>query len=161
MTVEYGDIKCFKAPFGDVASTPVFEVISGVPRLSTTYILSPVEDRLRSMSMADYGIKDYMFDDEDYTAIAEQVYCGNGTLDVVIDHYLRELKNDLDAPALGQRPRPITAEAVQKVQHILANNGVEPDETGNVLQTIGYVLLDKELENLIDWDFGTQQEYEK
>lgn len=52
----------------------------------------------------------------------------------------------------------ITKEHLQKAQQVLVDSGIEADETGTVLQALGYVLLDKELESLIDWDFENRQE---
>lgn len=46
----------------------------------------------------------------------------------------------------------ITDEMVKKAQQVLVDNGIDTDETATVIQAIGYVLLNTELENLIDWD---------
>ena len=32
------------------------------------------------------------------------------------------------------------------------DNGIETDETGVVLQSIGYAMFDEEWENIIEWD---------
>jgi hypothetical protein len=39
---------------------------------------------------------------------------------------------------------------VKLAMKILADNGIEPDECGTVLQAVGYALLDAELQPLID-----------
>ena len=46
----------------------------------------------------------------------------------------------------------IDEEMIRKAQQCLADNGIEPDETATVLQALGYILLDSELEDLLDWD---------
>ena len=45
--------------------------------------------------------------------------------------------------------KTITKEDIKRTLKILENNGIEKDETGVVLQAIGYTLLDIELEDLI------------
>ena len=37
-------------------------------------------------------------------------------------------------------------------QRVLMDNGIEPDETGTVLQAILAVLLDEDLDDLIEWN---------
>lgn len=39
----------------------------------------------------------------------------------------------------------ITEENIKRAQQVLVDNGIEPDEANEVLQAIGYVLLDVEL----------------
>lgn len=43
---------------------------------------------------------------------------------------------------------------VENAQLVLCGYGVEEDETGTVMQAIGYAALDEELEDLICWDFS-------
>lgn len=45
--------------------------------------------------------------------------------------------------------RVITKEDIKRTLKVLEDNGIEKDETGIVLQAIGYTLLDTELEDLI------------
>lgn len=47
----------------------------------------------------------------------------------------------------------ITKSICDKAMQCLVDNGVDEDEAPVVLQALGYILLDKELEDLIDWDF--------
>ena len=47
----------------------------------------------------------------------------------------------------------INKEKVLKAQQCLADNGIEPDETATVLQALGYILLDLELDEYLDWHF--------
>ena len=37
-------------------------------------------------------------------------------------------------------------------QRVLMDNGIDVDETGVVLQALGYVLADKEWEPVIEWE---------
>ena len=46
----------------------------------------------------------------------------------------------------------INEEMIRKAQQCLADNGIDPDETATVLQALGYILLDSELEDMLDWD---------
>ena len=48
----------------------------------------------------------------------------------------------------------ITKENVRRAQLALADNGIELDETATVLQALGYILLDTELDELLDWDIA-------
>ena len=45
----------------------------------------------------------------------------------------------------------VTKEQVIKAQKCLADNGIDQEETATVLQALGYILLDKELEDLLEW----------
>lgn len=54
--------------------------------------------------------------------------------------------------------KEITKEMCRKAQQVLADNGVEVDETATVLQAIGYVLLDEELN--VDWEFASKNDKE-
>lgn len=45
--------------------------------------------------------------------------------------------------------KTVTKEDVERTLKVLEDNGIEKDETGVVLQAIGYSLLDTELEGLI------------
>ena len=45
-------------------------------------------------------------------------------------------------------------EKMVKAQKCLEDNGIDASETGIVLQALGYILLDMELENIIDWEYG-------
>lgn len=42
---------------------------------------------------------------------------------------------------------------IRRAQQCLYDNGIDADETATVLQALGYILLDKELDDLLDWDF--------
>ena len=44
----------------------------------------------------------------------------------------------------------ITKEQALAAQKVLADNGI--DDTGIVLQALGYILADEEWEDFIDWD---------
>lgn len=46
----------------------------------------------------------------------------------------------------------ITKAKALAAQRVLYDNGIHPDETGVVLQAIGYVLLETELEEIIEWN---------
>lgn len=46
----------------------------------------------------------------------------------------------------------INKNMIKKAQECLADNGIDRDETATVLQALGYILLDSELEDLLDWD---------
>lgn len=43
-------------------------------------------------------------------------------------------------------------EKIEKACQCLKYNGIEKDECGNVLRALGYILLDEEWEDDIDWD---------
>ena len=45
----------------------------------------------------------------------------------------------------------VTAEKAVQIQKVLADNGVDPDETATVAQAIGYV-LGEEWESVLDWN---------
>ena len=47
----------------------------------------------------------------------------------------------------------ITEEDVKRTLKVLIDNGIEKDESGIVLQAIGYTLLDTELEDLIPKEY--------
>ena len=51
-----------------------------------------------------------------------------------------------------QKESPLTKEKVLAAQRVLMDNGIEPDETGIVMQALGCVLFDAELEDMIWWD---------
>lgn len=71
-----------------------------------TYVLSPVEDRLSSTTLiADCGIEDYMFSDEDYQIIAEPVHTKGKRINEAINEYLYELKELLDALIFDEEPK--------------------------------------------------------
>ncbi len=46
----------------------------------------------------------------------------------------------------------IDEDKARRAQQCLADNGIDLDETSIVLQALGYILLDEELANVIDWD---------
>lgn len=46
----------------------------------------------------------------------------------------------------------ITEERARAAQRVLMDNGIDPDETGIVLQALGAVIFEEELESVIDWN---------
>ena len=46
----------------------------------------------------------------------------------------------------------ITEERARAAQRVLMDNGIDPDETGIVLQALGAVILEEDLEKVIDWN---------
>ena len=50
-----------------------------------------------------------------------------------------------------QKESPLTKERVLAAQRVLMDNGIEPDETGTVIEALGCVLFDAEIEDLT-WD---------
>lgn len=47
----------------------------------------------------------------------------------------------------------LTPTNLQKAQEVLADNGIDADETATVMQALGFVLFSKDLGNLLDWEF--------
>ena len=50
----------------------------------------------------------------------------------------------------------INSDNVRKAQECLRDNGIEESETGVVIEAIGAILLDIDLEDFIDWDFKNE-----
>lgn len=48
-------------------------------------------------------------------------------------------------PVVATVHKHIRKEDIEKAEHCLVDNGVDPDEVCTVLQAIGYILLDEEL----------------
>ena len=46
----------------------------------------------------------------------------------------------------------ISKEKARAAQRVLMDNGIDPDETGIVLQALGAVILEEDLEKVIDWN---------
>lgn len=46
----------------------------------------------------------------------------------------------------------IDKDKAKRAQQCLADNGIDLDETATVLQALGYILLDTELADVLDWD---------
>ena len=46
----------------------------------------------------------------------------------------------------------ITEERARAAQRVLMDNGIDPGETGVVLQALGAVIFEEELESVIDWN---------
>ena len=51
----------------------------------------------------------------------------------------------------------LTEADVWKAQRVLADNGIEKSETAVVLEALGYVLLDEELEDLLKWEWNKER----
>lgn len=47
----------------------------------------------------------------------------------------------------------LSSELCTKAMQCLVDNGVDEDDAPIVLQALGYILLDEELEDVIDWNF--------
>lgn len=50
----------------------------------------------------------------------------------------------------------IDSDNVRKAQECLRDNGIEESETGVVIEAIGAILLDIDLEDFIDWEFKSE-----
>lgn len=97
------------------------------------YMGADVVDFYEAESGLEIDTSELLSDDAIDDCDVVEFHIRGGWLDVVLDIKGSDLNK-----------RAITSDKIKSAKKCLIDNGVEPDEADNVLQALGYILLDKE-----------------